>query len=108
MQPILVTLEIRATNHSALTEPACVTHAHFNNFNQDRKKMYTLDICRAFSMIERNFSSDNKELAVLPGATSFFSFNFETATGSKSAKTSLQNEVCQIQCTKKKPRMWAH
>lgn len=45
-------------------------------------------------MIARNFSSDNRELAVLPGAIIFFSLKFATATGSKSAKTSLQNEIC--------------
>jgi hypothetical protein len=32
---------------------------------------------------------------VLPGAIIFFSFKFETVTGSKSANTSLQKEDCQ-------------
>lgn len=37
----------------------------------------------------RSFSSDSKELAGLPGEVIFFSFNFETAIGSKPKKTSL-------------------
>lgn len=41
-------------------------------------------------MMPRNLSSDIRELAMLPGAINFFSFNFATAIGSKSAKTSLQ------------------
>jgi hypothetical protein len=44
-------------------------------------------------MIARSLSSDNREAAVLPGAMIFFSLNFETAIGSKSAKTSLQIKV---------------
>jgi hypothetical protein len=40
-------------------------------------------------MIARSFGSDKRELAVLPGAIIFFSFNFETVTGSKSANASL-------------------
>jgi hypothetical protein len=46
-------------------------------------------------MIARSFGSDKRELAVLPGAIIFFSFNFETVTGSKSANASLQKEYCQ-------------
>ena len=42
-------------------------------------------------MMARSFSSDNKELAMLLGAINFFSFNFDTAIGSKSTKTSLHN-----------------
>jgi hypothetical protein len=44
-------------------------------------------------MIARSLSSDNREAAALPGAMIFFSLNFETAIGSKSAKTSLQIKV---------------
>lgn len=40
-------------------------------------------------MMARSFGSDNKELAVLPGDITFFSFSLETAMGSKSMKTSL-------------------
>lgn len=49
----------------------------------------TLHIWRAFSIMARSFSSDSKEVAGLPGAENFFSFNFEMATGSKFKKTSL-------------------
>jgi hypothetical protein len=44
-------------------------------------------------MIARSLSSDNREAAALPGAMIFFSLNFETAIGSKSAKTSLQMKL---------------
>lgn len=44
-------------------------------------------------MMVRSFSSDNSELAVLPGAIIFLSLNFATATGSKSANTSLHQET---------------
>lgn len=40
-------------------------------------------------MIARSFGSDNNEVAGLPGAVTFFSFKFDTETGSKSKKTSL-------------------
>lgn len=43
-------------------------------------------------MMARSLSSDNNELAVLPGANIFFSFNFATMAGSKSANTSLHKE----------------
>lgn len=62
-----------------------------------RKKDPTLQIRRAFSMTARNLSSDNKDEATVPGATIFFSLNFETATGSKSAKTSLNKSTLVIQ-----------
>lgn len=45
-------------------------------------------------MVVRSFSSDSNELAVLPGAIIFLSLNFATATGSKSANTSLHQETC--------------
>ncbi len=41
---------------------------------------------------------------MLPGAIIFFSFNFETATGSKSANTSLQKEDCRKIAYSEKPR----
>lgn len=56
------------------------------------REILTLDICRAFSMMDRNLTSDSTELATLPGASIFFSFNLETANGSKSSKTSLQEK----------------
>ena len=56
----------------------------------------TLDIWRAFSIMARNLSSDSSELAVLPGAIIFFSFNFATTVGSKSANTSLRKEILSI------------
>lgn len=61
-------------------------------------------------MIERSFSSDKREPAVLPGANIFFSFNFETVTGSKSANTSLQKEDCQKIGYSDKPKKqgWNH
>lgn len=57
-------------------------------------------------MIERSFSSDKRKLAVLPGATTFFSFIFETVTGSKSANTSLQKEDCQKIGYSDTPKKW--
>lgn len=44
-------------------------------------------------MIARIFGSDNRDLPVLPGATIFFSFNLATEAGSKSAKTSLNENA---------------
>jgi len=41
----------------------------------------------------RSLRSESKELAAVPGAIIFLSLNFETATGSKSAKTSLQRTL---------------
>ena len=63
-----------------------------------RKNEYhlTLSIWRAFSIMARNLGSDSRELAIVPGAKIFFSFILETATGSKSMKTSLHRE---IRCT---------
>lgn len=56
--------------------------------------VYTFRIWRAFSTIDRSFTSDNKELAGLPGKPILLSFNLETAIGSKSKKTSLFADKC--------------
>lgn len=45
---------------------------------------HTLQVWRAFSIIARSFRSERREPAGLPAAAIFFSFNFETTTGSKS------------------------
>lgn len=50
----------------------------------------TLTIWRAFSRTARSFCSDKRDLAMLPGATSFFSFILETAVRSKLMKISLE------------------
>lgn len=42
-------------------------------------------------MMARNFGSDNKEFAVLPGTMIFFSLSLETNVGLKSMKTSLEH-----------------
>lgn len=44
-------------------------------------------------MTARNFGSDKRDLAGLPAAASFFSFNLETEMGSKSMNTSLQLNI---------------
>lgn len=49
-----------------------------------------VQIRRAFSNIAR---SNRRELARLPGVPTFFSFNFDTAFGSKFRKTSLHSHL---------------
>ena len=68
-----------------------------------KQALPTFSIWRAFSRTARSFCSDKREWAVLPGATSFFSFILETAAGSNSMKISLedsawilQNKPCRV------------
>jgi hypothetical protein len=62
-----------------------------------KQLLQTFTIWQAFSRTARSFCSDKSELAMLPGATSFFSFILLTAEGSKSMKISLDNSAWMLQ-----------
>lgn len=55
-----------------------------------QQRFRTLTIWRAFLRTARSFCSDKSDLAMLPDATSFFSFILETAIKSKFVKISLE------------------